>query len=262
MVRTGAAEANYGSLKAFCENDVRLWQTGNMRIDVMKVLAQSIMDAGASERRLLIAVDGVDGSGKTNFAERLSAELEKIPTAIVHLDNFLNPSIIRHRAGRNSPDGFWMDTYNYEFFTNLVLKPLSSDGDGTYVQSAYDHATDSIVVSPPTSFPTTGAVIIEGMFLHRDELHQEWDLSIFLDVPFSITAARMAERDGTNPDPEHPSMRRYVDGQRTYFRQAQPWKRATYIVDNRDPTAPHWLSPVNSSAATQTQSQVESFNGA
>jgi hypothetical protein len=76
------------------------------------------------------------------------------------------------------------------------------------------------------------------MFLHRDELVGRWDASVFLDVPFTETARRMAVRDGTHPDPEHASMRRYVEGQRIYFAACRPWERATFLVDNSDPVRP------------------------
>lgn len=33
-------------------------------------------------------------------------------------------------------------------------------------------------------------------------------------------------------------MRRYVGGQRLYFDAARPWERATFVVDNSDPTSP------------------------
>ena len=81
------------------------------------------------------------------------------------------------------------------------------------------------------------------MFLHRDELAPYWDASIFLDVPFTGTAARMAVRNGSNPDPEHPTMRRYVGGQRLYFDAARPWERATFVVDNSDFTSPKVIRP-------------------
>ncbi|WP_216699175.1 hypothetical protein [Arthrobacter sp. H14] len=70
------------------------------------------------------------------------------------------------------------------------------------------------------------------MFLHRDELVDVWDYSLFLDVSFDETARRMAIRDGSDPAPEHPSMRRYVGGQRIYFATARPWERADLVIDN------------------------------
>ena len=59
-----------------------------------------------------------------------------------------------------------------------------------------------------------------------------------LDVPFAETARRMAERDGSNADPEHPSMRRYIDGQRRYLTTCDPRRRAMLVVDNSDPRGP------------------------
>ena len=87
---------------------------------------------------------------------------------------------------------------------------------------------------------SAGVVIVEGMFLHRDELAGRWDLSVFLDVPFAETARRMAARDGSVPDPEHPSMRRYVEGQRRYLAGCDPRQRATLVVDNTEPRAPRF----------------------
>lgn len=85
--------------------------------------------------------------------------------------------------------------------------------------------------------------MVEGMFLHRDELVSFWDTSVFLDVPFTETAARMAARDGSSPDPDHPTMRRYIGGQRLYFEAVRPWERATFVVDNSDFTSPKVIRP-------------------
>ncbi len=43
-------------------------------------------------------------------------------------------------------------------------------------------------------------MVIDGIFLHRDELVEAWDYSIFLDVPFEVSVARMAVRDGSAAD--------------------------------------------------------------
>lgn len=41
-------------------------------------------------------------------------------------------------------------------------------------------------------------------------------------------------RDGTEPDPAHPSVTRYVQGNKRYFAACAPWDRATVVVDNSD----------------------------
>jgi uridine kinase len=85
-------------------------------------------------------------------------------------------------------------------------------------------------------------VVIDGIFLHRDELLEAWDYSIFLDVPFKLSVARMAARDGSAPDPADPSVVRYVEGQRMYLRACRPWERATVVIDNSQPDFPRLRS--------------------
>jgi hypothetical protein len=43
-------------------------------------------------------------------------------------------------------------------------------------------------------------VLIEGTFLHRDELLGYWDHSIYLDVALEVACGRMAVRDGLTTD--------------------------------------------------------------
>lgn len=80
--------------------------------------------------------------------------------------------------------------------------------------------------------------VTDGIFLHRPELRRRWDLSVFLDVPFTISYARMAARDGSDPDPDAPTNRRYLDGQRRYLRESRPDAHATIVVDHTDLDAP------------------------
>lgn len=151
---------------------------------------------------------------------------------VVHMDDFSNPRAIRHRMGRSSPEGFFLDTYDVGTFRSQVLEPLRLDGTRTIVPRAFDLATDSPVEDGPVVVPPGAVVIVEGMFLHRDELVDEWDVSVFLDVPFAVTVSRMSGRDGTNPDPDHPSMTRYVEGQRIYLDRCKPADRATHVIHN------------------------------
>jgi uridine kinase len=186
------------------------------------------------DRPVLVAVDGVDGSGKTTFAAQLAdryAELDRT-AHVVHLDDFLNPRAVRYRLGRDSPEGYFSDTYDLDTFMAGVLEPLSGRGGRSIRLRAFDHRTDRPIQDEPTFVVADAVVIVEGMFLHRDELVDVWDMSVFLDVPFEVSVARMAERDGTNSNPEDPSVRRYVEGQRIYLARCTPAQRATHVVAN------------------------------
>ena len=182
----------------------------------------------------MIAVDGVDGAGKTTFASRLAAAIESAgrPAVIVHEDDFLAPREVRYRLGRESPEGYFRDSYDLAALLEHVLDPLRPGGDRRVRRQVFDHRTDSPVAAPVEDVPVDAVVIVEGMFLHRDELVTRWDWSVFLEVPFTETVRRMAHRDGSPPDPEHPSMRRYVEGQRIYLAACHPRGRATVVLDD------------------------------
>jgi uridine kinase len=54
-----------------------------------------------------VCIDGVDGVGKTVFH---------------------NPRAVRHSRGRSSPEGFWLDTYDYTALRRRVLDPFGPGG--------------------------------------------------------------------------------------------------------------------------------------
>jgi uridine kinase len=194
----------------------------------------------AAPASVLVGVDGPDGSGKTIFADELARTVRRInrPTLRISLDDFHNTRQIRYRLGRDSPVGFWLDSYNYPRFLADVLDPLGPSGHQRYRPAAHDLETDAALDPPWRRAPDCSVVIIDGLFLHRDGLAGRWDYSIFLDVPFDVTAARMASRDGTSSDPDHPGMRRYVDAHRIYVSNCSPKTRATIVIDNADVDAP------------------------
>lgn len=178
------------------------------------------------------AIVAIDGSGKTTFTAALADLIDQRPVIVLHVDDFLNPASVRHARGRRSPEGFYLDSYDYGTLCARALDPLSRHGDGHYRVASFDASSDKAVNAPALAAPDDALVLVEGLFLHRDEVVDRWDLSIFLDVPFAETARRMAHRNGTHPDPDDPSIRRYVEGQRIYFRDARPWERASLVVDN------------------------------
>lgn len=186
------------------------------------------------DRPTLVAVDGIDGSGKTTFAATLEAAYlaSGRPVHVVHLDDFLNPKSVRYRLGRDSPEGYFLDSYDLRGLTRWVLEPLGVGGHRRIRSRVFDHRSDAPCEDDPVLVAPDAVVIVEGLFLHRDELVGRWDVSVFLDVPFSVSVGRMAARDGTDPDPAHPSVARYVDGQRIYLARCCPKERATVVIDN------------------------------
>ncbi len=205
----------------------------DVRLEVLRRVAELVPDP-VGDDCVRVGVDGVDGSGKTVFADELADVLRSLGRYVVRVsvDDFHNIRSTRYRRGRLSPEGFWLDSFNYERLHADVLTPLGPGGSRRYRPAAHDLASDEIL-DPAYDVAPPGAILVaDGLFLHRDELADAWEFSIFLDVPFEVTVARMAARDGTNPDPDHPTIQRYVGAQQLYFKTCTPHDRATLVIDN------------------------------
>lgn len=188
-------------------------------------------------RALLVAVDGVDGSGKTTFAQALVEHLERSAQRAVgvSIDSFHRPRAERYRLGRTSPEGFYRDSFDVESFREVVVEPTRPGGTMRVRPAVFDHRTDSPVEAE--EIEVAGAVVVvDGIFLRT--VTDAWDLVVFLEVPFSETYARMAVRDGCPPDPEHPENARYLGGQHLYLAEHAPAEHADILVDNTDPAHP------------------------
>ncbi len=218
-----------------------------MTIEGFDALAASVLEALPHDQRGLIAIDGIGGSGKTVFAKRLAGRFPRRQVVLLHADHFFQPSAIRHRRGRHSAEGFWLDAYDYDALASWALVPLLRDGDGRFCASSYDPDGDRVVRPAPQLADDDALVIVEGTFLLRDELTGHWDFSIFLDVPFSEGARRRAQRsvvDRCAPQPPTPALTdRYDGAQRLYFAHCTPWTRASLVVDNTDLRAPRAVDP-------------------
>ena len=185
-----------------------------------------------------VAIDGVDGAGKTTLADALAPIVSDKgrPAIRASVDHFHNPRATRYARGRYSPDGFYLDSYDYEAFRSVLLDPLGPGGSGRYVARHFDHETDELIPHNEQQAMPGAALIIDGIFLHRPELRDCWDLSIFLAVDFSTSLPRGAQRGPSFDaiDPKAPAHRRYVGGQRLYLTESRPEQRANIVVDYND----------------------------
>jgi uridine kinase len=154
-----------------------------------------------------VAVDGVDAAGKTTLADELAARLPA--AARLSADDFLRPPEERYRRGRESPEGYYLDSFDHARLREAVLG--SAD-----------------------------LLVVDGIFLLRPELDDLWDFRIFVEVELEEAIRRGVARDGA--ETEELYRRRYAPGQRLYLEAVRPAERADVIFDNNDPERPQ-LSP-------------------
>ncbi len=195
---------------------------------------------------LRMAVDGVDGAGKTTFADELAASLRSLGREVIRasVDGFHSLRAVRYRMGRDSPEGFYRDSYDYARLRRALLDPLGPGGSLRYQTAVFDVDTDQPVSQTELTAWPGSILIVDGLFLHRPELGGVWNDSVFLRVDFAVSVPRGAARGpGFGlPDPQAQSNWRYIGGNRLYFREADPERWAGVVLDNNDLNAPFIVS--------------------
>jgi uridine kinase len=215
-----------------------------MRLPVTPVttLWRALRDEARRGRagRVVLAVDGVDGAGKTVFADGLAEAFSEDGVAVYRagIDDFHRPRAERYARGRHSPEGFYRDSYDYPTFRRVLIDPFrdgaQTAGSTGFQLAAFDLRRDAPVASQWVTGPRDAVLIVDGIFLNRPLLRGLWDWSVWLDVPFGVAYARMALRDGCDPDPLAAANSRYYEGQQLYLREANPIEAASAVVDNSD----------------------------
>lgn len=133
----------------------------------------------------------------------------------VSIDQFERPRRERYARGELSPEGYYLDAFDFARFRAHVL---SVDG------------------------PADVAIVADGVFLHRPELADLWDASVWVDADLDVAARRGAERNVVwfdSLDETHERYRvRYLPAQRRYIDEQRPHERATFVLRNTDLTEP------------------------
>lgn len=186
-----------------------------------------------------VAIDGVDGVGKTTLADELVELVRQSGREVIRasIDGFHNPRQQRYVRGRDSAEGYFLDSFNYEALKRELLVPLGPGGDGSYRRAVFDYRVDSEVEAERRSAEGNAVLLFDGVFLLRPELEAHWDLTIWVDAPFEVTVERAIQRDASSDEPQKLRGmygRRYVPGQRIYMERCQPKARAHIVVHNAD----------------------------
>ncbi len=193
---------------------------------------------------LRVAIDGRTAAGKTTFAGELAAALTAAGRPVIQtsIDGFHRPKAERYARGRRSPEGYYHDARDLDAVKRLLLAPLGPDGDRLYRTASFDLENDKPIDQTPTRAPADAILLVDGTFLQRPELSDDWDFVIFIDVSAEISLARGVARDqdmlGGTEDALSLYKERYLPAFSLYEQACNPHKGANVVIDNRDWTRP------------------------
>jgi uridine kinase len=185
---------------------------------------------------LLVAITGIDGSGKGYVTERVERRLraEGVTVAAVNIDGWLElPS--RRFDPRRPAEHFYERGIRFgDLFRQLVL-PLRAHRTLRLTADLAD-ATDAETYRRHTyEFRDIDVVLLDGIFLLKRDLRGHFDLSFWIDCTFATALERALRRgqEGLSPvETVRAYETIYFPAQRIHFERDAPREAATAVIAN------------------------------
>ncbi|WLR59223.1 hypothetical protein [Guptibacillus hwajinpoensis] len=159
----------------------------------------------------LLGIDGLSRSGKTTFVSKLEGLLEMsgYRSVTFHIDDYIEPKQKRYKTGHEE----W---YEYYFLQWDVAK-------------LKQHFFDSIMERIPPGNLKVDVVVIEGVFLQRDEWRSAFDCVLFLECARDVRFGRENEETQRNLKKFE---ERYWKAEKYYMNTVKPLERADFVIES------------------------------
>ncbi len=166
--------------------------------------------------RVVVAVDGLDGSGTSVFADDLAEALQRagVPPVRASLDDFR----VAEPDGEAAAQRYYAEAYDLTAVKERLVRPFRRER--AFALRAGDE--------PVREVEGDAVLIVDGPFLLRPELIGSWSSTVCLFTP----AEQAFERAGLSP--ESPRAR----AEKLYLDRVQPRAKAHANIDTTDPDHP------------------------
>jgi uridine kinase len=190
-------------------------------------------------RGLSVGISGVDCAGKSTLAEAVCDRLAADGVAAVLLegDEFTRPT--RERYER--PDqgaAYYHDSFDYRELFDSVLPAVRNSFRGDLRIRVTDWDGDTWK-ERNVSLARDAVLVVEGCFLFADGAANEFDLSVWLELPLerilerALQRPRDLERMGGPDGVRSRYTTRYIPGQRLHLERDRPQAGADLVLEPR-----------------------------
>ncbi|HEX6168333.1 MAG TPA: hypothetical protein VFZ33_01475 [Chitinophagaceae bacterium] len=170
----------------------------------------------SSTNTFTVGISGIDASGKGYITGFLQKELEKknYKVANINVDPWQNPIPIRLQKD-DPAENFYQNVFRWDnFFTQLIV-PLRTNRH-IYLQTTLIRTDGDFYYSFIYDFNDIDILLIEGIFLFKQELLNYYDWKIWIDCSFETGIYRAIERNS-----EKLSREQLIHDYNTYYYPAQ-----------------------------------------
>ncbi|TKD71255.1 kinase [Pseudalkalibacillus hwajinpoensis] len=176
----------------------------------------------------IIGIDGLSRSGKTTFVRHFENELNQ--QSVRYITFHIDDHIVERRRRYNTGNEEWVEYYylqwDIEWLKNNFFKKMKKQ---TRLQLPYYNQLDDVQVLQSVDIGEVEFIIVEGVFLQREEWRPAFDTVLFLDCNKERRFARENER--TRKEIEK-FQNRYWKAEEHYIRKVNPLDQADLIVQS------------------------------
>lgn len=171
----------------------------------------------------LVAIDGCGGSGKSTLAEQIVSR--NVGGQIIHMDDFYKPSNERSQLEiREKESGADYDIMRLK--QNIII-PIMNGLEARYQR--YDWEVDKL--AEWHTIEPNGLIIVEGVYSLSDQLHNLFDIKIFVECNRELRLKRGLERDGDNA---LDFWKNWMIGEDKYLQEQKPGDRSDFIISGEE----------------------------
>jgi uridine kinase len=163
-----------------------MWHRADVLLDEAAAAVLARAPEPSAHRPVLIGIDGLGGAGKTTLADAI--ERARPDVQVVHGDDFYGPEERDWRSW-TAPQGY-QRYFDHQRLSSELLGPLRDGRPGRFRR--YDWGENAL--GDWSDVAPRGLIVVEGVYLLRPQLRQAWDLTVFVEVPRDVRAARMRAR--------------------------------------------------------------------
>jgi len=191
--------------------------TSNRLSPVLDPVLDAIRSLLSRQERVLVAIDGRCGAGKTTLAARLQAEF---PCRVFHMDDFFLQPYQRTPERLQAPG----ENVDHERFLQEVLLPAARGEAVVYRPYLCAHE----VLGPAVFVPPARLTIVEGSYACHPALWPYYHLRIFLTVDPREQLRRIEARSG--PEKLRQFIDRWIPLEEQYFQAYSLAERCDFFL--------------------------------
>jgi uridine kinase len=176
---------------------------------------------------IVIGVDGLSRSGKTTYVNKLEKFLEEnhIDHICLHLDDFIETRSKRYHTGYEEWEEYYFLQWNVEKLSEDLFASLKSS---TLLNLHFYNDEKDVQIPKDVIIPSSGCILIEGVFLQREEWRGYFDSVIYLNCDRETRFKRESELIQTHLEKFE---KRYWKAEDYYLLNIKPEENADYIIN-------------------------------